>query len=597
MNACKEVFSDSDSEYVQVSTSSPPLKKRWKKSAIASPKVAKRISKSGSPMMTKNCDDGGLQYETIQILQSPVKSPRNLRQLLPRKSPGKADHVPLTSERKTDPNHMPYYLINFECILRGVIDESDDCELFNDDELKIVTQFRQLDLNCKKLYVRLFQRKHAWITRNSIKYEEIPDLDRCLEVLKVNSFLKSGEDINDLEILLKLLSAPEVKQLSKNMNIKAKGTQKTDHCNALIAHSKKKSFFTTKSNLSDIIAKKARDMMKGGCECYFVEESARCVFLRILSLYSLSNWWDERENSDKNSTSAPQLTTILLQNTGRLVFPIFKITRQSKIFPKRDDLLSFEAACALESDVAEAMGEKAWSEASKKIEEADQWFQATLKNEEIRATIQAMPVFLRKFTTGSVLAFILTKGVEVYERLRNYDQAVCTLRKLIAQDIYLPDYHGFWYERLALDLDQHLKTPLLALEAIKEAMNDEFVQEARLLSLCQRVTKISLFKKKRLMTDKEKKKFEDHERWLAPQEPSKITIPGKMMPKANLPGEKSVFIFEGRTEDENDLIVSVEEYVKHYFKAERGYTNGMHAEGSVVNTITAIIFWVKHHNF
>ena len=66
-----------------------------------------------------------------------------------------------------------------------------------------------------------------------------------------------------------------------------------------------------------------------------------------------------------------------------------------------------------------------------------------------------------------------------------------------------------------------------------------------------------------------------------------------MMPKANLPGEKSLFIFEGKSENENDLICSVEEYVKNYFKAERGYTNGLHAEGSVVNTITAIIFWVK----
>ena len=156
MNACNEVFSDSDSEYIQVNASSPPLKKRLKKSALASPKVAKRISKSDSSMTRKNCD--GLQYETIQILHSPVKSPRNLRQLLPKKSPVQ-DHVPLTNERKSDPNHLPYYLINFECILRGVIDESDDCELFNDEELKIVEQFRQLDLNCKKLYVRLFQRK------------------------------------------------------------------------------------------------------------------------------------------------------------------------------------------------------------------------------------------------------------------------------------------------------------------------------------------------------------------------------------------------------------------------------------------------------
>ena len=323
MNACEEVFSDSDSEYVHVQPSSPSMPKKLKKSAIASPKVAKRMSTAIN------------DYDNIQVLQSPTKSPRNLRQLLPRKSPGKAEHVPLTNERKSDPNHLPYYLINFECILRGVIDETDDYQLFNDDELKVVAQFKQLDLHSKKLYVRLFQRKHAWIMRSSIKYEEIPHLDSCLAVLKANSFLKSGEDLRDLETLLKLLSAPDIKQLCKSMNIKGKSAQKVDLVNALLAHSKKKSFFTSQSNLQDVIAKKARNLLKD-CDCYLVEESARGIFHRILSLYSLSNWWDERESSTTSGGGPPQLTTILLQNTGRLVFPVFKISRQSKIFRKSD---------------------------------------------------------------------------------------------------------------------------------------------------------------------------------------------------------------------------------------------------------------------
>ena len=70
--------------------------------------------------------------------------------------------------------------------------------------------------------------------------------------------------------------------------------------------------------------------------------------MRVLSLYSLSNFWDERENERGNGQSSPrQLTTILLQNTGKLTFPIYKIVRQQRIFQSRDDLLQFEASCSL----------------------------------------------------------------------------------------------------------------------------------------------------------------------------------------------------------------------------------------------------------
>ena len=55
-------------------------------------------------------------------------------------------HVPLTQSKRKDPTHVPYYLINFETILRGVIDETDDVRLFDEDDLKIVQTFRDLDL-------------------------------------------------------------------------------------------------------------------------------------------------------------------------------------------------------------------------------------------------------------------------------------------------------------------------------------------------------------------------------------------------------------------------------------------------------------------
>ena len=84
------------------------------------------------------------------------------------------------------PDHVPYYLLNFEMVLRGVIDETDDGErLFLPDELRIAEVFRKrLSLDSRKLYVRLFQRKFDWIqTQSMTKYDEVHDLESALASL------------------------------------------------------------------------------------------------------------------------------------------------------------------------------------------------------------------------------------------------------------------------------------------------------------------------------------------------------------------------------------------------------------------------------
>ena len=79
-------------------------------------------------------------------------------------------------------------------------------------------------------------------------------------------------------------------------------------------------------------------------------------FSRILSLFSLTQWWDERE-SDKGQ-GPQQLTTLLLVNQGKLSFPSYDIVRQAKIFRSRQELILFEEACALEARMAEAFEHK-----------------------------------------------------------------------------------------------------------------------------------------------------------------------------------------------------------------------------------------------
>ncbi len=586
----ESLFEDSDTDYINLQDEEESVKKQIRRKVLVSPRVAKLVKKSVD-------DEDGYEYR-----QSPHKSPRNLKQqrAASLKSPRKSlnfheerqnqKHQPLTSEKRKDPSHVPYYLLNFECIVRGVLEETDDHELFEESELTLVQNLMSSNLDSKKLFVRLFQRKHAWILRKAISYDEIANIDDQLQALATHGLVDTGSNLQDLESVLHILSAPSIKQLCKNMNIGCKGSTKKDFVSALLSHSKKKSFFTTssKSSMSDLILKKARGFIEG--DVFKVNEQARCIFMRILSLYSLSNWWDERESERGQQTSAPQLTTILLQNTGKITFPVYKINRQAKIFRSREDLLQFESVCALEAEFSELFHEKNWTEAIHRVMKAQVEFQAILSNDDVTGHVTNLPSFLRKFTAGSVLCYVLSKGVEVHEKMKDYVQATNLLQELLQQSLYLPDYHGHWYERLVLDLDQHLKKPRESLEAIRKALDDLHVQEARLLSLSQRVQKISNMKRNQIGA-KEVSDFQDHPRWPMPQEPKVVTIQGKMMPKSNLPGEKTVFVVEGQTEGDNDLLCSVEEYVKEHYKNEHGYTNGIHAEGSVIHTIAAILLW------
>jgi hypothetical protein len=255
-----ELFSDSDSEYSKVEAVAGEKRQM---TVLASSSISNQIGRFGG--LEKLTHSGrGCEFE---LRPSPRKSPRTVKQLLHRTTPRKSspikslssptkNHVPLTLEKRQDPHHIPYYLINFECILRGVIDETDDRELFEATELEIVDKFRALDLHAKKLYVRLFQRKLAWILRGSISYDEIPEIDLALSDLCQNGFLQSGSEIDDLETLLNLLPAPSVKKLCKEMNVGCKGSQKKDFVGALLGHSKQRSIFSGKKTLSPIILNK-----------------------------------------------------------------------------------------------------------------------------------------------------------------------------------------------------------------------------------------------------------------------------------------------------------------------------------------------------
>lgn len=63
----------------------------------------------------------------------------------------------------------------------------------------------------------------------------------------------------------------------------------------------------------------------------------------------------------------------------------------------------------------------------------------------------------KRYSDGSVYARILSSCVEHLERCRRYEHANELLEILLSQSTYCVSSRGRWWERLALNLDQHLK--------------------------------------------------------------------------------------------------------------------------------------------
>lgn len=67
---------------------------------------------------------------------------------------------------------------------------------------------------------------------------------------------------------------------------------------------------------------------------------------------------------------------------------------------------------------------------------------------------------LRCYTSGAVYIRIWSLSVEMLQFTKDYKLAVMQLEQLLEQRVYHPDYRGRWYDRLALNLEYHLKDPI-----------------------------------------------------------------------------------------------------------------------------------------
>ncbi|XP_064232403.1 fanconi-associated nuclease 1 isoform X3 [Aotus nancymaae] len=458
----------------------------------------------------------------------------------------------------------PYYLRSFLVVLKTVLENEDDMMLFDEQEKGIITKFYQLSATGQKLYVRLFQRKLSWIKMTKLEYEEIAsDLTPVIEELKHAGFLQTESELQELSEVLELLSAPELKSLAKIFHLVNPNGQKQQLVDSFLKLAKQRSVCTWGKNtpgIGAVILKRAKALAGQSVR---ICKGPRAVFSRILLLFSLT---DSIEDEDAACGGQGQLSTVLLVNLGRMEFPSYTINRKTQIFQDRDDLIRYAAAVHMLSDISSAMANGNWEEA-KELAQCAKRDWNRLKNHPSLRWHEDLPLFLRCFTVGWIYTKILSRSVEILQRLHMYEEAVRELESLLSQRIYCPDSRGRWWDRLALNLHQHLKRLEPAIKCITEGLADPEVRTGHRLSLYQRAVRLrespSCKKYKHLLQQLPE---------MAVQDVKHVTITGRLCPQRGM--GKSVFVMEAReTAAPTTVLCSVEELALAHYR-RNGFDQG-----------------------
>ncbi|KAF1489420.1 Fanconi-associated nuclease 1, partial [Eudyptula minor novaehollandiae] len=494
------------------------------------------------------------------------------------------DKINEVSSVPSSPGH-PYYLQNFLVVLRAVLENEDDVRLFDEQDMNIITKFCKLSVGGQKLYVRLFQRKLNWLKVNKIEYGEISmDLSPIIEELAEARFLQTESELEDLCEGLDLLSAPELKTLAKIFHLPNPNGQKQQLVDDFLRLAKQRSVFSrSQAGIGTVILKRVKDLAGKSVR---VCKGPRAVFSRILLLFSLS---ESMEDEEAGSAGQGQLSTLLMVNMGRMVFPSYTVNRKTQVFQDREDLIRYATAAHLSNDIATAMVNGNWEEANHLYMCAKETWNK-LKNHPSLSYHRILPEYLRHFTVGWVYTRILSQGVEILQRLHMYEEAVRELQTLLSQDVYCTDSRGRWWDRLALNLHQHLKNTKKAIDCIRNGLADPFVRTGHRLSLYQRAV--------RIRDSPSCKQFRClfHDLPVIPVEDvTHVTIKGKMCPQMGM--GKSVFLMEDIGDEEggedfsvSTVMCSVEELALTHYR-QNGFDQGIHGEGSTFITLYGILMW------
>ncbi|KAG5960739.1 hypothetical protein E4U56_004205 [Claviceps arundinis] len=401
------------------------------------------------------------------------------------------------------------YVDAFNLALDTVLEE--ESVLFDEKEMEVFQQWKQLDYETQYLYVRLFLRKTAaWHRSNRLGYHadvSEPELamkslqkvralpttgDSCVsETLpglglerysldRTFTFADSSEDyIDSIEEAASLLLLDELKALAKEAKIR--GKKKAELIEGLCRMSEQQTGLMalglsrqnsrhSVASASDQDSDKTRDKARlqrhdsNRKEHFLVKILAilgPCIrlspltfklFERVHLVFYRSTEWTEKS-----------LTTIILAKIARRNFPDYIVCRTCTIFTSRLHLLEFEAGIRLEAEVdtiLESIGIPS-EENLERIMEIftmihPRWKQYINEENEKERVLYEMGegAYLRRFNPAHSYTRLIVKTLWVLARRKEYAREHALLEELLGQKLFHLARRGSWYQRKAL-LEEH----------------------------------------------------------------------------------------------------------------------------------------------
>lgn len=417
------------------------------------------------------------------------------------------------------------YVDAFSLALDTVLEE--EGHLFNEAELQLFKEWRDLDYECQYLYVRLFLRKTSkWFRVKDLQYYgDIADVEAAVERLQQTRSLpkveesdfnnpgeleppegnelgddftfaeSSSEHITTLDEASSLLLLDELKVLAKDAKVQGKNKrellQKLRQTSGRQRGLGFRTFSRTETEEStESAGSGARtpaldeddgDSNDTNRDAHFTKkilnQTGRCIRLSMAPLKLFERvhlvFYRDTEWTEKS------LTVLILAKISRRNFPEYIVSRSSTIFESRALLLEFEASLRTQFRVDSILefngtpGRRQFEEVLTIFEEVYPRWKALLAEEqrkEDRVYDSGEGAYLRRFSPAWVYTRIVHKAQYPLARFKEHKREHELMSELLGQHLFHAARRGAWYQRKAL-LEEHYMYALTPSEGRSEEAN------------------------------------------------------------------------------------------------------------------------------
>ncbi|KAK9433854.1 hypothetical protein V1505DRAFT_336291 [Lipomyces doorenjongii] len=510
------------------------------------------------------------------------------------------ESYPLSSDSPTDEESQEVegrqwgtlYVDAFMTALNTVLEN--ESYLFDDNEHRVFEAFKDLEDDCKKLYVRLFlRRRNKWFRIDMLSYREILDLQGAwMGLVKSSIFASSLSSVPDIGIeeILSLFNVDELKYLGTQLNYKGfRGCNKSEMIFALKNQSEGQSCLDlSQSGLSLLYDGRGRrrsrlhKLLKESMEvlgpCVMLCEGPIAVFERAHLVFFRATDFNEKS-----------LRKLILARISKRNFPEYMVFRSTEVFLSRQDLLDYENALEIQSQVDDIFNS---GNISSKLQTLYDILEPV--NEHWRKCLSSTHVghneerdhYLIRFTAAWSYTRMMYKLAAVLSRLGRHKEAHSIYTALLGQRIYRRGKRGDWYQRKALienlymcDDKKNVKEARLwkrkSLATCETGLQDPDTHMIYHYDLQKRIVRLE---RELRVLPKDKHVFFH----VALKEPIRRTFYGIRVSEVEIGRKTTWRNLEGEE-------CSVEEMCLSNYRA-LGW-KGYHTEGGIIKTIFAYIFW------